>query len=128
MDVDAALALVSTAAAGAATAAGQRAWEGLLSLWHRRSGRPQDPEPEPDPEPGVVVPADDESVRVLTGQLAERARIDSDFAEALCRWAAEHRTSLEVDQSEVYNEISAGANISGPVIQARDIHGGIRFG
>lgn len=122
MDADAALALVSTAAAGVATAAGQRAWEGLVSLWRRRSGRTT------DPEPRAIDPGDDESVRMLTARLAQHARADAEFAAALCRWAEEHRASLEVDQSQVHNEVSTDANISGAVIQARDVHGGIRFG
>ncbi|MBA0050417.1 hypothetical protein E0L36_05755 [Streptomyces sp. AJS327] len=118
MDVDAALALVTAAAGGAATAAGQRAWEGLLSLWRRTTGRP---------EPQPVDPGDGGSVRWLVDRMTQQARSDPEFASALCRWAGEHHAVLTVEQSAVHNTVAPDATVNGPVIQARDIHGDIHF-
>ncbi|MBO8188036.1 hypothetical protein [Streptomyces spirodelae] len=131
MDVDAALTLVSTAATaaagGAAGAAGQSAWESLLSLVRRVGGR------RPDSRPGAgeltaVDPADGEQVRVLTGWLGQQARADEEFAALLRGWAERHAPALRAEHSEVHNTVSGDAQVHGPVVQARDIHGGITFG
>lgn len=127
MDVDAALALTtaaaSAAAGGAATAAGESAWQSLLALTRRLTGRGAE-----DGPPVAVDPGDEEAVRVLVGRLDERARTDDTFAAELCRWATTHRAGLHVDRSEVHNTVAEGAQISGTVIQARDINGGINLG
>jgi hypothetical protein len=129
MGVEAAIALLSAAASSTATEAGRAAWESLVALGRRVTGRGGEAAPA---VPESVDPRDDEAVRVLTGRLADRARADADVAAELCRWAETHRAALEVDQSDrrgdVHNEIAGNATIEGPVIQARDIHGGINFG
>ncbi|MGX9226459.1 hypothetical protein ACWV95_09350 [Streptomyces albus] len=76
----------------------------------------------------AVDPADDDEVRVLTGRLAERAGADAEFAALLCGWAERHAPTLRAERSEVHNTVSEGAHITGPVVQARDIHGDLNFG
>ncbi|MBO8190766.1 hypothetical protein ITI46_03505 [Streptomyces oryzae] len=131
MDVEAALALATTAASaaagGAATAAGQSAWESLLSLVRRVGGRRRDGESE-EGRLSAVDPADSEQVRVLTGWLGEQARADEEFAALLRGWAERHAPVLRAEHSEVHNTVSGSAQVSGPVIQARDIQGGINLG
>jgi hypothetical protein len=126
MDVESALSLISGAASaavsGAATAAGQKAWQSLLTLAGRATGRADLADQRAVEE---VDPTDAETVNVLTGRIAERARADAAFAEELCGWAEDHRAVIQVDRAEVHNTISGDARISGPVIQARDIQGGI---
>ncbi|MGI5351631.1 hypothetical protein ACQEU8_26135 [Streptomyces sp. CA-250714] len=130
MDVAAALTLASTAASaaagGAASAAGQSAWQSLLSLVRRVGGRR---DVEADEERLTAVdPADSEQVRVLTGWLGEQARADEEFAALLRGWAERHAPALRAEHSEVHNTVSGSATVNGPVIQARDIHGGINLG
>ncbi|NSC21050.1 hypothetical protein FM076_07425 [Streptomyces albus subsp. chlorinus] len=131
MDVGAALTLATTAASaaagGAASAAGQSAWESLLSLVRRVGGLRRDGEPG-EGGPTAVDPADERQVRVLTGWLAEQADRDEEFAALLRGWAERHAPALRAERSEVNNTVSGSAQVSGPVIQARDIHGGIHLG
>ncbi|GAB2792426.1 hypothetical protein [Streptomyces daliensis] len=124
MDIDAAVTLASAAAGGAATAAGQSAWQSLVSLV-RRDGRTPAPD---EPDPASVDPSNEDAVRVLVGHIADRARDDEAFAADLIRWAEAHRASIQVDRSEVHNTVSGNAKISGNVIMARDIQGGINLG
>lgn len=127
MDVNTALTLVSAAAAGAATEAGRQAWQSLISLARRISGRP-DAASAPLAATSEVDPGDAEAVRVLHGRLAAHAREDAAFAVELCRWAETHRVALQLDQSQVHNTIADTAQISGPVIQAHTITGDLTFG
>ncbi|WP_369199541.1 hypothetical protein [Streptomyces sp. PU-14G] len=131
MDIDAALSLATTAASvaagSAAGAAGQSAWESLLSLVRRVGGRRPDGVPDED-GPAAVDPSDEGQVRVLTGWLGEQARADEEFAALLRGWAERHAPVLRAERSEVHNTVSGTAHVSGPVIQARDIHGGINLG
>ncbi|MEV1011120.1 hypothetical protein [Streptomyces sp. NPDC049881] len=123
MDIDAALTLVSAAAGSAATAAGQHAWDSLLSLVRRVAGR--GPQPLDD---GPVDPADETRVRVLTGRIADLARTDEAFAEAFLGWAADHRQSLTAVTGDTQNSVSGGAVVHGSVVQLRDVHGNVTFG
>jgi hypothetical protein len=138
MDVEAALALATTAAAsaagGAASAAGQSAWQSLLSLARRVTGRGAAVEDGlAGEEVGVgaelmaVDPGDEDQVRVLTGRLADHARADEEFAGLLRAWAEQHAPVLQAEHSEVHNTVSGSAQVKGTVIQARDIHGSINL-
>lgn len=131
MDVDAALTLATTAASaaagGTASAAGQSAWESLLSLVRRVGGRRRDGEPA-EGELTAVDPADETQVRMLTGWLGEQARADDEFAALLRGWAERHEPVLRAERSEVHNTVSGSARVRGSVIQARDIQGGINLG
>lgn len=64
------------------------------------------------------------------GQLAEvldrAGRDDPDFAGRLRELWTEARTELTADRGGVINEVSG--DVSGTVVQARDIHGGINIG
>lgn len=134
MTVDTALALVSAAAGGAATEAGRHAWESLAALARRVTGGAEPG----NGDAGPADPGDEEAVRVLTARLAEHARADAGFAAELCDWAAAHHAVLTQFQTQfqdevhgrgdVHNAVSEGATVSGTVVQARDISGGITFG
>ncbi|MGK5532920.1 hypothetical protein [Streptomyces sp. URMC 129] len=115
MDVTAAVALVSVAAGSVATEAGRHAWESLVALTRRLTGRT-------DPDAG-----DEAAVRELVARVDERASSDEEFAGELVRWAEAHRAAL-VEQQQVQNTISGSATVHGPVIQTHTIHGGIHFG
>lgn len=56
------------------------------------------------------------------------AREDPDFLAELADWQREHTAVLEARDDSVTNTTSGKATVHGPVIQARDIHGGIDFG
>ncbi len=118
MTVEAAIALVSAAAGSVATEAGRHAWESLLSLTRRLTGRAS-------PEP--VDPGDDGAVRVLTGRIADRAATDEEFARELRAWAERHRGVIGVAQTRVENVVSDHAQVQN-VIQTGAVHGDIRFG
>jgi len=160
MDLETAIALVvaagSAVVSGAANAAGQSAWQSLLGLAQRvtgRAGRAPGAGSEPGPgleEPsgtgelgagagagtsdpgrqsgGSTGPADEAAVRALAAQLAERARSDGEFADELCRWALEYRSAIEQERGGgVHNVVRDNAKIEGNVVQGRDFHGDIHF-
>ncbi|MET8080767.1 tetratricopeptide repeat protein [Streptomyces sp. NPDC005303] len=74
-----------------------------------------------DPQDGTRVPE-------LTDLLVRQAELRPDFAERLGGWAA---AALGVATSErhdhVANTVGASAGVDGPVVQARDITGGVHF-
>jgi hypothetical protein len=116
-------AAVSGVAGSVATEAGSRAWEGLRDLCRRVGGRGTTRE--------IAVPedaGDGEQVRVLTTRLIEEGRRDEDFAAALRAWAERHEAVARSGSGDVNNTISGNAQVSGTVIQARDISGDIRLG
>ncbi|KAB8168762.1 hypothetical protein FH609_007435 [Streptomyces sp. 3MP-14] len=117
MELESAIALVTAAAGSVATEAGRHAWESLMSLTRRITGRA-------DP----VVPDDEESVRVLVGEISDRAEADEEFADQLRDWAATHQPALDAQRSTVHNKVGGNAQVSGPVIQAQNITGPITFG
>lgn len=126
MDVDTALALANAAAGGAAGAAGQSAWQSLVSLVRRDRGR--DAADVPDDGSGPGPERGGEQARLLYGRIVERARADEEFAGLLCRWAEQHGGALRgADHSRVNNSVPGDARVHGPVIQARDIQGGIHL-
>lgn len=94
--------------------AGQAAWASLRSLVRRAFGR----EPE-------RLPADGEAAGALASELVERARRDPEFAAELRAWFAD---AERVGGGNVENVIQGDAHVQGPVVQARDVHGGISFG
>jgi hypothetical protein len=126
MDAAAATALISAAAGSVATEAGRHAWESLLTLMRRVSGRGQDADAS-GPE-DAADPADERQVRELTGRVLDRAGRDEAFAAALEQWVATHRATLMTATGDVHASIASGAVVHGHVVQARDIHGGVRFG
>ncbi|WP_367125951.1 hypothetical protein [Streptomyces phytohabitans] len=119
MDTETAVALVSVAAGSVATAAGQSAWTSLTSLVRRALGRTAEP----------ATPEDAEAVRVLEGRILQHAATDPEFARELHAWADTHRALLPETGTvhHTVKTITGDARIQGPVIQARDVHGGISF-
>lgn len=68
---------------------------------------------------------DSAEVLALAAELAKAERDDPDFgAELRSRWAA-FSTEQNVSHGGVANQITG--NVSGGVVQARDIDGGVRF-
>ncbi|WP_026422551.1 hypothetical protein [Actinokineospora inagensis] len=64
-------------------------------------------------------------VTALATELETAERADPDFAERLRdQWAVD-AARLHADQGGVVNQITG--NVSGKVLQARDIHGGVSF-
>ncbi|NLU67532.1 hypothetical protein [Streptomyces sp. HNM0574] len=121
MDVEYALTLASAASAGAVTAAGQSAWQGLVALGRRAAGRGDDVAAEFEPDP-----SDQAEVRVFTGRIAERAREDEAFAAELCGWAEEHEVALQVNLRQVHNTVAGSARI-GRLVQTGDVHGDVNL-
>ncbi|SOD58476.1 hypothetical protein SAMN06297387_101166 [Streptomyces zhaozhouensis] len=117
MDLDSALALVTAAAGSVATEAGRHAWDSLMSLTRRITGRPE-----------PVDPGDEDAVRVLVGRISDRAEADEEFAHQLRDWARTYQSAVDARHSQVRNEISGDARITGPVVQAQNITGPITFG
>jgi len=74
------------------------------------------------PEP----PHDDPVRRRLARTLARRAAESPDVAHALRRWLA-HPDAADDHAVQVENSIGTSAHLTGPVVQARDISGGIHF-
>ena len=100
--------------------AGKRAWAGLTSLMGRLFGRSAS-EAAKQVEIDAAAP---ETIRTLAEALAAEAESDPVATTALRDWMAD--TERALDQSgDVTNTISG--NVHGPVVQARDIHGGITF-
>ncbi|RMI46488.1 hypothetical protein [Streptomyces triticirhizae] len=116
MELQSAIALVTAAAGSVANEAGRHAWESLLSLTRRITGRA-----DPDPD-------DTKSVRVLVGEIRDRAEADKEFADQLRDWARTHKPALDAQQSTVNNVIAGEAQVTGPVVQAQNITGPVTFG
>jgi len=100
--------------------AGKRAWSGLTSVMGRLFGRSSSRAAN-EIETSAAAP---ETIQALAEALAAEAESDPVATAALRDWIAD--TERALDQSgDVTNTISG--NVHGPVIQARDIHGGITF-
>jgi hypothetical protein len=100
--------------------AGKRAWDGLTSLVGRIFGRPSS-QAVKQIEPAAPHP---ETIHELARALATEAESDPVATTALRDWMA--NTERALDQSgDVTNTVSG--TVHGPVVQARDIHGGITF-
>jgi hypothetical protein len=104
-----------------ATAVASKAGLDLYALVKRRLGR--------DPDAGAVLdaatadPGNDKLVAVLAERLAEVERTDPGFARDLrVAWTA---FSATAEGEAVVNQVSG--TVTGNVVQARDIQGGVRF-
>ncbi|MFJ9748774.1 hypothetical protein [Streptomyces chartreusis] len=119
--------LLMAVAGGTAGAAGQQIWTALRDLVRRRGS---DEEPSGEGELTALAQQSDsaERARQLAETLALRARQDPAFAEALAAWRREAETLVpnQTGSGDVRNEVSG--TVHGNVVQARDIHGSIRFG
>ena len=123
MDLSAALALVSTAAGGAATAAGESAWRALRGVLGRFVGRPG--------EPALELPESDaaEQVAEFRARIAQLAAENGEFRAALEEWASAHEEPLtSATAGEVHNVLGDQATVHGSVVQLRDVQGDLHIG
>jgi hypothetical protein len=115
------MAVLTAAAGGAAGEAGKTALSALGTLVRRLRGSGSAAEVAvrdllADPEPARA--------RATASVLAAEMAADPAFDTELRAWAV--RSGLL--EPTVRNTVSGGATITGPVIQARDIHGGVHLG
>jgi hypothetical protein len=120
MDLTVLTAIVSALVGGAAGEVGKSAWATLSTLVRRRFGSDSAPV-------AALESADPDKPDELAGILAELAGTDPEFEKDLQKWAAE-ATHIIQQKRDVSNTISGEAQITGPVVQAGDIHGSINFG
>jgi hypothetical protein len=108
---------------GAGGQAGQQAWTALAALTRRLLGRQAAETTAVEAAPaGAEDPA---APGRLAGLLAGRAAADPGFAAELGQWLAGTQALLGSGHTTV-NQV--GGTVSGTVIQAGDVFGGIRFG
>ncbi|WKX72179.1 hypothetical protein [Streptomyces sp. XD-27] len=119
--------LLMALASGTAGAAGQQIWTSLRDLVRRRT----DAEPGGEGELTALAAAVGSVERVARAErlaqvLAEWARQDSAFADALRAWRQDAVDAMRTGPGDVHNEVSGGRQET--VILARDIHGDINLG
>ncbi|WP_206786265.1 hypothetical protein [Amycolatopsis sp. MtRt-6] len=106
--------LVSIAAALAAKGA-----TGLYDLVKRKFAK--DPQAIALLEAATAAPEDTQPITALAERLHEAEAADGEFAEALrAEWQ-----QISLDRGSVSNQVTG--NVTGKVVQARDIHGDITF-
>ncbi|MGW5939538.1 hypothetical protein ACWIG3_16165 [Streptomyces celluloflavus] len=121
--------LLMALASGTAGAAGQQLWASLRDLVHRPS--PVEPTGTPELD-ALTAPADtaERTARAadLTRALAERARQDPAFADALGTWQRTPAlaTVRTTGSGDVHNTVSGGRQQT--VIEGRDFNGDITIG
>ena len=118
-----ATALVDKAAEAVVTG-GRNALVALGKLVRRRFAK--EPAATVALEAAEARPADETRIRALAAALQNAADADPEFAVQLRALWAQATTELTADRDGVINQFSGTAE--GPVIQARDISGGISFG
>ncbi|SDH03387.1 hypothetical protein SAMN05421505_110183 [Sinosporangium album] len=121
MDPTALAAIVSALIGGVAGEAGRSAWTSLATLVRRRFGG------ESRAVAALESAESASDAEEITGILVEEAQADQRFAEELASWARQAGAVVHQRQ-EVTNTISGDARISGPVIQAGNVFGGIHLG
>ncbi|WP_204030528.1 hypothetical protein [Sinosporangium siamense] len=118
MDPTALAAIVSALLGGVAGEAGRSAWMSLSTLVRNRFG---------GDSAAVAAVERGEDAEEITGVLVEEARSDPEFAESLDAWARQAGSIVEQRQ-QVSNVISGDAHVTGTVIQAGNVFGGIHLG
>ena len=116
-------------AAGAVAGGGGSALRSLVDLVRRRfAGDAEVLDAIESDAPGASDASDttDERADVLVTALDRAATDDPEFAERLRTLWDQARTELHADRGGVVNEVSG--TVSGHVVQARDVTGGISFG
>jgi hypothetical protein len=123
-------AAVVAAANSAGGEAGRQAWSSLVAAVRRALGRRDATPAEESVVEAVRAPGEPaEAAAVsLRDLVLAWAREDPDFLAELADWQREHAAVLEARDDNVTNTIGGNTTVHGPVIQARDIHGGIDFG
>jgi hypothetical protein len=121
MDTSVLAQVLAALAQGAAGQAGQQAWTALAAL----AGRILGPDAAETTAIEAARTAAPDPAR-LAGVLAGRAGTDPGFAAALQDWLTGTRALLAAGNTTTVNQVTG--QVSGTVIQARDIDGGIRTG
>lgn len=109
---------------GATGEAGRQLWTKFAGTVQRAFGR-KSPQSEATRELEAN-PADSGRAEVLAGQVVAGAQEDPELRAELEEWFAQARQVT--GQGDVTNTIGGNAQVSGNVVQARDIQGGISFG
>lgn len=127
--------LLAALAGGVGGELGRQSWASLSALVRRpfnRSGRGDDEGVAPAVSTGEgelaaleESPGDAARAHALSTALAVRSAVDPGFGTALHGWAEQARL-VRTGDGEVHNEISGGTQ-HGPVLQARDVSGGLTF-
>ena len=124
LTVAALAALATQLLGGAVGEAGKSAWTALTELVGRRSERQRVAEAVQD---AAERPESNGRALVLAELLDEAAAADPGFADQLREWFEESQRVVDGGGTgNVRNEVSG--QVSGSVVQARDITGGINFG
>jgi hypothetical protein len=106
---------------GALEGVGSQMWESLVRLVKHRQRKA--PELVAAVEAVSDHPTDQALLNSLATSLASHSRSDAEFGRQLQEWYA---TASKAADGQTINVISG--TVEGPAVQARDIHGGIRFG
>jgi hypothetical protein len=107
---------------GAMEGAGGQAWESMVKLiGHRKRHNAAALHALRDLE---ARPGDQASIQALAAALEQRGQADPEFARQLELWCA---AILRAQGGQASGNTVSGV-VHGPVVQARDIHGGINFG
>jgi hypothetical protein len=120
MDPTVLTAIVSALVGGAAGEAGKSAWASLTTLVRRRFGSDSTPV-------AALERADPDKPDEVAEILTDLAGTDPEFEKDLQEWTTEAKRIIQ-QRRDVSNTISGEAQITGPVVQAGDIHGSINFG
>ncbi len=116
-------------AAGAAVSGGRSALRALIELVRRKFATEKDvlDAIESRERPETAAGTGSEPAAEVLGAALERAAADDpEFADQLRRLWDQAKTELHADHGGVVNEVSG--TVSGHVVQARDVTGGISFG
>lgn len=109
---------------GAATAAGEQAWGWLTDRVTATFGRTSAPAAALD---RARATCDAQHIEEASGAVVAAAEQDADFGAALRVWL-DRSQHLALTDGQVSNTIGGAATVQGPVVQARDISGGVSFG
>ncbi|SEH04083.1 hypothetical protein SAMN05444920_1573 [Nonomuraea solani] len=113
-------AVISAIVGGAAGEAGKNAWASLTALIRRRFG-------DDDAVVSAIERAETRPAAETAEIIAVRAAADPTFEEELRHWTTETVRFVQ-SRHDVSNTISGDARVTGPVLQAGDVHGSINFG
>ena len=117
--------LLAALAGGIGGEVGRQSWASLSALVRRPFTRSDIRSGEDELAALEENPGDTDRARALGMVLTARADADTAFRTALESWVEQARL-IRTGDGEVHNEISGGAQY-GPVVQARDISGGLTF-
>jgi hypothetical protein len=121
--------ILSRLADGALGEAGRQLWDGLARLVSR-ARKPETQVAEVLPRKALAEleahPDDAESAAAAVHALKRLAVADPDFAALLRQWWTDAERLMS--DADVRGENVIHGDVSGPVVQARDIHGAISFG